>query len=265
MQPLPLRRKTQKRLHRWLASPWFSYGEFLQRSANHTCLIDIGIGAAFPGPVAANRSQADAHGGWNSTRVHTELELEMSLRQGRDLVQTVLADRSPAQSALFNRFAVFEHLNLLGISASYPCPGDRAACAADRPPRALWMYLLRQSCLFTLSPLNTFPIHRLACISRSRYDMVDTPGKPQPLCSAFPSGYQCNVLVDLAARSRFFSWCKERNVVELYIGVNPLLKNATLSAALESFVRQSDAKGIDIQFCLGVRPRSAADIVASCV
>ena len=96
--------------------------------------------------------------------------------------------------------------------------------------------------------------------------MVDTPGKPQPLRSAFTTGYQCNVLVDLAARSRFFSWCKERNVVELYIGVNPLLKNATLSAALESFVRQSDAKGIDIQFCLGVRqPRSAADIVASCV
>ena len=245
MQPLPprllcalFRRSSsqKKRLHRWLASPWFSYGEFLQRSENHTCLIDIGIGAAFPGPVAANRSQADAHGGWNSTRVHTELELEMSLRQGRDLVQTVLADRSPAQSALFNRFAVFEHLNLLGISASYPCPGDNAACAADRPPRALWMY-----------------------------DMVDTPGKPQPLCSAFPSGYQCNVLVDLAARSRFFSWCAERNVVELYIGVNPLLQNATLSAALESFVRQSDAKGIDIQFCLGVRPRSAADIVASCV
>ena len=95
--------------------------------------------------------------------------------------------------------------------------------------------------------------------------MVDTPGKPQPLCSAFPSGYQCNVLVDLAARSRFFSWCKERNVVELYIGVNPLLKNATLSAALESFVTQSDAKGIDIQFCLGVRQPRSADIVASCV
>ena len=132
----PPQKNQRKRLRRWLASPWFSYGEFLQRRANHTCLIDIGIGAAFPGPVAANRSQADAHGGWNSTRVHTELELEMSLRQGRDLVQTVLADRSPAQSALFNRFAVFEHLNLLGISASYPCPGDNAACAANRPPRA---------------------------------------------------------------------------------------------------------------------------------
>jgi hypothetical protein len=197
----------------WAASPWFHYGEWLQRNENHTCLIDIGIGAAFPGAVAANQSQGERRAAWNNTRAHTELELEMSLRQGHDFVQTVLRDvlftGLPSQSALFHHFAVFEHLNLLGVSASYPCPEDHAACAADRPPRALWMY-----------------------------DMVDVPGKPQPLCNAYPTGYQCNVLVDAAARLRFFDWCTERNVVELYIGVNPLLRNATLSAALVAVGRK---------------------------
>jgi hypothetical protein len=57
------------------------------------------------------------------------------------------------------------------------------------------------------------------------------------LCDAYPMGYQCNVLVDAAVPKRVFDRC---NVVELYniIGVNPLLRNATLSAVLVAVGRK---------------------------
>ena len=57
------------------------------------------------------------------------------------------------------------------------------------------------------------------------------------LCDAYPTGCQCNVLVDAAAAKQVFDWY---NVVELYniIGVNPLLRNATLSAALVAVGRK---------------------------
>lgn len=70
---------------------------------------------------------------------------------------------------------------------------------------------------------------------------------PPPLPLA---GYQCNVLIDLAARRRFFSWCTERNVVELYIG-SVDAGNTTQMGLLGPFVQQAHSLGIDIQFCVG--------------
>ena len=62
-------------------------------------------------------------------------------------------------------------------------------------------------------------------------------------------GFQCNVLYDKLARARFFAWCKERAITELYVDANgdAALRNATAGAALESFVEDSDKAGIDLQ------------------
>ena len=62
-------------------------------------------------------------------------------------------------------------------------------------------------------------------------------------------GFQCNVLYDKLARARFFAWCKERSITELYVDANgdAALRNATAGAALESFVEDSDKAGIDLQ------------------
>ena len=181
---------------------------------NRTVFVDTGIGLAFPG--GPNQTQH-----WDNPAIHTELELEVFLRQGTELLNGSFSSGvwNEAAFPLHRYFAAFEHLNYLAISAHYPCPGDNEACGPgpSRPPRALWMY-----------------------------DMLDDPQKPEPLCTVYPSGRQCNVLVDKRARARFFAWCAARNIVELYID-SGIYTNATLLTALEGFVAESDARGIDIQ------------------
>ena len=186
---------------------------------NRTVFVDTGIGLAFPG--GPNQTQH-----WDNPAIHTELELEVFLRQGTELLNGSFSSGvwNEAAFPLHRYFAAFEHLNYLAISAHYPCPGDNEACGPgpSRPPRALWMY-----------------------------DMLDDPQKPEPLCTVYPSGRQCNVLVDKRARARFFAWCSERNIVELYINILPSATDKAQRAAFTGFVRDCEARGIDVQLDVG--------------
>eukprot|EP01045_Picozoa_sp_COSAG04_P002839 COSAG04_NODE_108_length_25934_cov_13.184014_20_plen_196_part_00 len=87
-----------------------------------------------------------------------------------------------------------------------------------------------------LPPAPAPQLHAACCIDAAG---AGTPG----------DGFQCNVLYDKLARARFFAWCKERAITELYVDANgdAALRNATAGAALESFVEDSDKAGIDLQ------------------
>ena len=165
----------------WLLAPWLSHSRWLQKSANHTCLVDTGLGLAFPGRPGSNTSH------WNTSRAHTELELELSLRQGSALLHSLDQQYwAPSFSSLHRRFAVFEHLNYLSVSTFYPCPGDHVACAtAGRPPRAIWC-----ARRFLSLPLCHDIVTAAALCVPRMYDMVDDPARPQPLCSVSPAGAQ---------------------------------------------------------------------------
>ena len=93
------------------------------------------------------------------------------------------------------------------------------------------------------------------------YDMVDSHNV-QPLCNWYPSGRQCNVLLDQRARELFFDWCAERNIVELYID-SAIYSSPALLAAFQSFVVESDARGIDLQLLVGqdISPASAVAVI----
>ena len=198
-------------------TPFLIYADFLANQMGHVCLVDTGLSMAtqFP-PGTPNVSTA----GWDNTAIHTELELETFLRRGNDLTSKFLAQ------GLHRHFAVFEHINYLVTSAHWGCPLDHSFCGANttRPPRALWMY-------------DTLP--------------PDPAHTPMRLCTAYPTGNQCGVLGDLAARARFFDWCAERNIVELYINILPSATDKAQRAAFTGFVRDCEARGIDVQLDVG--------------
>ena len=105
------------------------------------------------------------------------------------------------------------------------------------------------------------PLCNMPTRNRTSLGASPTPPAPAPHCCTLLAsltlrgagtpgdGFQCNVLYDKLARARFFAWCKERAITELYVDANgdAALRNATAGAALESFVEDSDKAGIDLQ------------------
>lgn len=184
---------------------------------DHVCLVDTGLSIATQYPPGTPNVTLS---GWDTTAIHTELELEKFLRHGYDLTAKYLAQ------GLHRHFAIFEHVNYLVTSAHWGCPPDHLFCgsSATRPPRAMWMYDM----------LPPDPAHT-----------------PITLCTAYPTGNQCGVLADLAARARFFDWCAERNIVELYINVLPSETDNAQRALFTSFVRECEERGIDLQLDVG--------------
>ena len=173
-------------------APFLSYATWLHNGPrNRTVFVDLGVNIGFPGIPGANNTQ------WGNSAIKTELQLELFLQR-----VAKLSNYGTGGNQLFHNVAVFEHMNWLGVASYYPCPGDEQVCALcksdsqrnhcyGRPTRSLWMY-----------------------------DLVGTdnhPASTQPLCTAFRDGSHCDVLNDEAARARFFSWARQRNVNELYV------------------------------------------------
>jgi hypothetical protein len=118
-------------------------------------------------------------------------------------IECPVAKRGP-----FNKFAVFEHQNYIGVSGDWPCPPSEPVCApgVKRPPRALWMYDMEVDQRPGRNDYDT-PL----CYIPERKRVL--PGHTADPASQ--GGFQCNVLFDTAARRRFFAWCHARAIDEL--------------------------------------------------
>ena len=98
-------------------TPFLIYADFLANQMDHVCLVDTGLEVT--AQEAAGTPNASM-GGWNYATIHTELELELFLRRGYDLINKYLAQ------GLHRHFAIFEHINYLWTSTHWACPPDHA-------------------------------------------------------------------------------------------------------------------------------------------
>ena len=112
----------------YLAAPWLTYAEFLQRTRNRTVLIDVG--------VAVN--VAGEHG-----RISSEVQLERFFETANGFLRKQNACGGKTASCggpSFHNFAIFEDPGYKDIAAAHPCTDATCRPAASRPPRAIWYY-----------------------------------------------------------------------------------------------------------------------------
>ena len=101
----------------FLAAPWLSYANFLQRARNRTVRVDIGV---------AVRGAHDRPG-LSPGRIASELQLEIFLRRASKYIgASVPSNKHWANH--FRTFGVFDHSKYAALA---PCPADNTLCRTD--------------------------------------------------------------------------------------------------------------------------------------